>query len=162
RIGIAVRPELRVQRTEAYRNFGVLDRLVLEDRDAVLVAGEVLVADRGLYFFEVERRGDALKLARPDDPFAVRRHVYPVGRFAAGHEVDEAGYLLRIDHPDAANHLPLAFGGGLLGGAPVDRGDVVTVALRRRDLELPGRPLGVVGREEHPPVRYLLAGIAEV
>ena len=131
RVGVAVRAELRVQRPEADRHLGVLDGLVLQDGDAVLVAGEVLVADGGLDLLEVEDRRDALELAGADDVLAVRRDVDAVRRLAAGHEVDEPGHLLRVDDLDAADQVALAFGGRLLGGAPVDGGDVVAVALRR-------------------------------
>ena len=104
-VGVAVGAELRVQRAEADRHLGVLDRLVLQHRDAVLVAGEVLVADRRLDLLPVEGGGDALELAGADDVLAVGRHVDPVRRLAAGHEVDEAGVLRGVDDLDSADHL---------------------------------------------------------
>ena len=162
RVRVAVGAELRVERPEAHRHLGILDRLVLQDRDAVLVAREVLVLDRGLDLLPVERGGHALELARPDDVLAVGSDVDAVRRLAAGHEVDEAGDLLRIEHLDPAEHVPLAGGGGLLGDPPVDGRDVVAIALGRGHLELAGRTLGVVRREEHPAVGDLLAGVPEV
>ncbi len=162
RVGPVVGAELGVQRPEAHRHLCVLDGLVLEHRDAVLVAREVLVLDRGLDLLEVEDGGDALELARAHDPLAVRGHVDAVGRLAAGHEVGDAGHLLRVEDLDPADEVALALGGGLLRGLPVDGGDVVAVALRGGDLELPGRALRVVGGPEHPAVGGQLARIAEV
>ena len=99
-VGVAVRPELGVQRPEADRHLGVLDRLVLQDRDAVLVAGEVLVPDGGLDLLPVEGGGDALELAGADDVLAVGGDVDAVRGLAAGHEVDEAGVLGGVDDLD--------------------------------------------------------------
>ena len=161
-VGPSVRSELRVQRPEADRDLGVLDRRVLQDWDPVFVAREVLVADCGLDLLEVERRRDALELARPDDPFAIGRDVHAVRRLAAGHQVDNARDFLRIDDLHAVDGLELAIGDRLLGGAPVNGGDVVLVALRRGDLELTGGSLRVVPAEEHPAVRHQLAGVAQV
>ena len=162
RVGPAVGAELRVQRPEADGDLGVLDRFVLEHRDAVLVTREVLVADGGLHLLEIEGRGHALQFARADDPLAVGRHVHAVRRLAAGHEVHEPGHLAGVNHLDAADHLALPLGHGLLDGAPVDDGDIVAVALRGGDLKLAGGALGVVRGEEHEPVRGELAGVAEV
>ena len=72
------------------------------------------------------------------------------------------GTFAGIDHLDAADHVALALGDRLLGGAPVDGRDVVAVALRGGDLELAGGALRVVGGEEHPAVGHELARVAEV
>ena len=76
RVGEAVRAELRVQRPEADRHLRVLDRLVLQHRDAVLVAREVLVADRRLDLLEVEDGRDALA-ACPSRRSTCRRATRP-------------------------------------------------------------------------------------
>ena len=161
-VGPVVGPELGVQRSEAHRHFGVLDVLVLQHGDPVLIAGEVLVLDRGLDLLHVEHGGDALELAGAHDPVAVGSDVDTVRRLAAGQEVHESGDFLGIEDLDPADHRALAFRRRLLREPPVDHGDVVAVLLGRGDFELPRRLFGVVRGEEHVAVGGLLARVAEV
>ncbi len=62
--------------------------------------------------------------------------------------------------PPMVSPLPSAI--GFLRRLPIDRRDVVAVALRCRRLEFAGRPLRVIGGPEHPAIRHFLAGIPQV
>src|SRR5262245_5334253 len=153
-VGVALIVELRVERAQAHVDLGVFDLVVVQDRDAVLIACEVFVMNGGHHLLEVERRRDRLQLAAADDVFAVGADVDAVRRLAAGDQINNPGRLLRINHLDAADRLEFAFVDSLLGLFPVDGGDVVAVFLRRGDFEFACGALGgVAGPEGPPPAR---------
>src|SRR5581483_4402720 len=161
-VGEALVVALRVQGPEAHVDFGLLHLVVVEYRDAILIAGEVFGLNRFEHLLEIEGRRDGLQLAAADEVFAVGRDVHAVRTLAARDQVNDAGRFLRVNDLDAPDHLYLAGLNRFLCFLPVHGGNVVAVFLRRSDFEFARSALGVVAGPEGPALARQFARVAEI
>src|SRR6266568_147577 len=91
RVSIALIVKLRVQRSQTDIDLGLLHMVIVDDRNAILIAGKIFVLNCRLYLLEVEDGRNGLQFPTGDDVLTIGTDINAGRTLAGGNQIDDPG-----------------------------------------------------------------------